>query len=90
MLTHEHAGRACVIEVDMREEQVPDVPQLEPLLVQSVLQGADVRGRSAVEERRTVDRLEEVRRDHPLGSLMVEVDRRRHAAMLLRPRSDPP
>ncbi len=75
MLAHEHARRAGVVEVDVAQQQVPDVGELQPARGQPGLQRLDRRARAAVEQRRPVVRLEEVRRDRPLRAVMVQVDR---------------
>ena len=75
VLADEHARRACVVEVDVREQQVPDVAQLEPALGQARLQRGNAGGGAAVVERETVVRLEQVAADHPLAAEVQEVDR---------------
>ena len=60
VLAHEHAGRARVVEVDVREEQVPEVAQLETALGQARLQLVDAGGGPAVEQRGPVVGLDEV------------------------------
>ena len=75
MLAHERARGARVVEVDVREQQVADVGQRETVRGQPVLQPRDADRRPAVEERRTVVRLEDVDADDLLGRLVVEVDR---------------
>jgi len=60
---HENAGGACVVEVDVREEQVPEVAQLETALGQARLQLVDAGGGPAVEQRGPVFGLDEVRAD---------------------------
>ena len=74
VLAHEHARGARVVEVDVREEQVPDVGEVEPALGEAGLQVRDGGGRAAVEERRAVLRLEQVAADDA-RRLVVEVDR---------------
>src|SRR3954471_106424 len=81
MLTHEEAGCSGVVEVDVREQQVPDVLQLESPFVQLLSQRVYAGGRPAVEERRPLGRLQKVGADHPLAAQVEEVERlRRHAA----------
>ena len=75
VLAHERARGARVVEVDVREQQVADVGQGETVRGQPVLQPRDADRRPAVEERRTVVRLEDVGADDLLGRLVVEVDR---------------
>jgi hypothetical protein len=48
VLTHEPARGACVVEVDVREQQVPQVLQLEPALGQPDLEFGDAAGRPTV------------------------------------------
>ena len=82
VLSYQHSGGARVVEVDVREQQMPDVRELEPALREPRLQVRDPRGRAAVEERRPVLRVENVRGDDP-RRLVVEVDRlEAHAAIL--------
>ena len=37
VLAHEHSGCACMVEVDVRQKQMPDISKLEPALAQSGL-----------------------------------------------------
>jgi len=54
MLAHEHAGRACVVEVDVTEQEMPHVRELHALRIETALQRGDRRRRSAVEQRGAV------------------------------------
>ena len=56
MLADERARRAGVVEMDVREEQMPDVGELEPTLGEPGLQVLDAGRRAAVEERGAVVR----------------------------------
>src|SRR5438552_3848819 len=86
MLPDEDASRAGVVEVDVREQEVADVGEREAALAEPFLQPLDSGGRPAVEERRTVLRVEQIGPDYSGGSLVPEVDRLgRHRAMLLAP-----
>ena len=58
MLAHDHAGGARVVEVDVREEQVPDVGELEAPLGEPRRRARERRGRAAVEEGGTVGRVD--------------------------------
>src|ERR671933_2265840 len=82
MLAHEYARGARVVEVDVREEEMANVAEREPALLEPRLQRRDARGGAAVEQRRPVVRPQEVRADHTRGAEVVEVERmeRRHAA----------
>src|SRR3954470_426241 len=81
MLAHEETRGSGVVEVDVREEQMPDVLQLEAPFAQALPQHADAGRRPAVEQRRSLRRLQEVDADHPLAAEVEEVERRRrHAA----------
>src|SRR5262249_19051599 len=84
VLAHEHARRARVVEVDVREEQVPDVAEHEPTLAQPLLQLGNARRRPAVEEGQTALRLEQVDADDAVAAEMKKVERLRHAGGQLR------
>jgi hypothetical protein len=86
VLAHEHAGGAGMIEVDVAEEQVPDVLQGEPEPVQSFLEPRNTGGRAAVEERRPVVGVDEVAADDALDAAVVEVDQFGDPAILARER----
>ncbi len=62
VLADEDARGAGVVEMDVRQEEVPQVAQLEPAFAQPGLERADARGRAAVEQRRAVFRLDARRR----------------------------
>ena len=82
VLSHEHAGRSRVVEMDVREQEMLDLRQVEPALREPGLEMGDGRRRAAVEEGRPVARLEQVAADDA-GCLVVEVDRRgRHPPIL--------
>ncbi len=76
MLTDEDTRGTGVVEVDVREEEVPDVGQLQTVPGEAILQGGDAGRRPAVEERRPIVRLQQVAGDDSLR-LVVEVDRPR-------------
>jgi hypothetical protein len=77
-----------VIEMDVREEEVADVAQVEPAPAQSGLERFDARGRPALEERRAVLGVEQVRADDALGVSVAKVDRRHvHAPIVTAPPS---
>ena len=59
-----------VVEVDVREQQVPDVVQ-----VDGVAQTLEARRGAAVEERRPFRGVDLVDADHALETLVAEVDR---------------
>ena len=75
MLAHEHARGAGVVEVDVREQQVAHVVQFEPAQTQALLQHGHAGGGPAVEERRSLGRLQQVDADHPLAAEVQEVER---------------
>ena len=74
VLADECPGRAGVVEVDVAEQQVPDVGQREAAVGEARLQRVDRRRGAAVEERRPVVGVEQVARDDPLAAEVVEVD----------------
>ncbi len=83
MLADERPRSPCVVEVDVREEQMADVLQLEALFGEAGLERLDRRGRPAIEERRTVVRVHDVDADDALEALVHQVDgRERHAGSL--------
>jgi hypothetical protein len=59
-----------MVEMDVGEEEMPDVVQLEPVCAQTVLERGDACRRAAIEESRAVLCLEEVNADHALGALV--------------------
>ena len=75
VLADEHAGGAGMVEVDVREQQVPHVLQLEPALGEARLQLGDADRGPAVEERRPIRGLEQVAADHPLPAEVAQVER---------------
>jgi len=80
MLAHERARGTCVVEVDVREQEVADVLELEPAGREAFLQRRDAGGRAAVVEDRAVGRVDHVAADGTLEAAEVQVDRvrRRH------------
>ena len=78
MLAHDRPGCTCVVEVDMGEEQMPDLPQLQASLAEPLLEPRQRRRRPAVEERRAVARLEHVHADRVLEPEELEIDRLVH------------
>ena len=64
-----------MVEVDVREQEVPEVLQLEAACAQALLQPRQGRRRPAVEEGRAVPSVEQVDADRALGGAEVEVDR---------------
>src|SRR5262245_9491369 len=75
VLAHEHAGRARVIEVDVREQQMTDVFQGEAALGQPLPKRLGTRRRPAVEERRALGRVEQIAPDHALVAEVEEIER---------------
>ena len=82
MLAHEHARGARVVEVDVAEQQVADVAEREPAPCEARLQRVDRRRRPAVEERRAVVGVEQIRGDGALVAEVVEIDQLGHGGML--------
>src|SRR5207237_1412341 len=74
VLLHDRAGRARVVEVDVREQQVPDVRQLDAAVAQRLLQPRQRRRGAAVEEQRPVGAVEDVDADRALHAAKVEVN----------------
>src|SRR4051812_22392156 len=70
----ERARRAGMVEVDVREQQVPDVGQLEPVRRESRVERLGRRAGAGVEERRPVVGLDEVHADRARAAAEVEVD----------------
>ena len=66
---------AGVVEVDVREQQVPDVLEGQPALGEAGLQRADRRRRPAVEQREAVVGLDDVDADDAVEAEVHEVDR---------------
>jgi len=64
-----------MVEVDVRQEQVPHVGELEPVCAKAGAKRLDGGGRPAVEERRPVGGLDHVDADHALVAEVPEVDR---------------
>lgn len=74
MLADEDACGSRVVEVDVAEEEVADVRESQAVGRETLLEVRDARCGAAVEERRTVRGVEEVARDDPLGTPVVEID----------------
>jgi hypothetical protein len=74
VLPDEGARSAGVVQVDVAEQEVPDVGQREPAGREPPFEGSDVGRRAAVEQREAVVRLEQVATDDPLGAEVVEID----------------
>jgi hypothetical protein len=70
----EDAGGAGMVEVDVAEQEVPDVRERQAALFEPSLERGDAARGPAVEEREAVVGLEEVAPDDVLGALVVEVD----------------
>ncbi len=64
-----------MVEVDVRQEEVPDVSQLQAALREAGAECRECRGRSAVEECKTVVRLDDIAADAVRDALVVKVDR---------------
>ena len=83
VLANERARGPCVVEVDVREEQVPDVGELEATLGKPRLQRRFARRRPAVEERRPLLCLDDVDPDDLLSTEVEQVDRLGRHMMIL-------
>ena len=75
MLAGERAGGACVVEMDVRQQQVLDLAELAAALGQPTLQRGDAGRRPAIEERETASGLDEIDADRPGSARMDEIDR---------------
>jgi len=75
----EGAGGSCVVQVDVRQQEVADVLGHEPLLGEARFEPAETGGRPAVNERRLVAR-EEVGRNDPRAPEVLQVDQNRRQA----------
>src|SRR5437764_1303975 len=64
-----------MVEVDVREEEMPQVAELEPVFAERLVEARDAGRWPAVEERWPVVGLEQVGADDPLGALEAEVER---------------
>jgi hypothetical protein len=82
MRADEDAGPACMIEMDMADEEVADVGKRKATLCEAVYEGRQVRGRTTIEERRPVVGLEEIRADDAFGTEVAEIDQVGDPAML--------
>jgi hypothetical protein len=69
----ESAGRAGVVEVDVRQDEVAEVLDRESLPGEAFLERAQARRGAAIDQRRLVTG-EEVGRDHPRAPEVLEVD----------------
>ena len=75
MFPHEYARRARVVEVNVAEEEMPDVCETQAALAEACLQRLDAGSRAAVEQRRPVVGFDQVGADDPVASEVVEVER---------------
>ena len=71
----QRAGRPGVIEVDVGEEEVPDLGEREAAPIEGREPRRHGRRRAAVEERRPVARLDQVAADRPVDAGVEEIDR---------------
>ena len=74
VVAHDRARGARVVEVDVREQQVPDVVEVEPTVGEPRLERRERRRRPDVEQGRAVVRLERVRGDAALDPGVQQVD----------------
>jgi phthiocerol/phenolphthiocerol synthesis type-I polyketide synthase E len=75
VLADEQAGSSCVVEMEVRQEQMPYVAHREASCLETSPQHGDGRGRTAIDEPRSVRRLDDVRAHHALAAAVQEVDR---------------
>src|SRR4051812_28109757 len=75
VLADEHARGACMVEVDVGEQQVADVREREPTLCEARLQRGDAGRRPAIVQREPVTRLQQVAADHALAAEVAQVER---------------
>jgi hypothetical protein len=73
VLAGEEARRACMVEVDVREQQVAEVPDSETVFRQAGLQRIDAGRRSTIDQRRLAAG-QQVGRDDPGVTEEVEVE----------------
>ena len=73
MLAHEDARRTRVVEMDVREDEMVNVLQRQPIGGQPPLQRLDAGRRAAVDDRR-LGPFDEVRGDHLPVTEMEEID----------------
>jgi hypothetical protein len=74
ILSHERPGRAGVIEMDMREQDVPHIPHRHALLLERPLQVFDRGRRTWIDERNAGRAVQNRRRDDFRDAEKVEVD----------------
>jgi hypothetical protein len=74
--TDERAGRSRMVQVDMRENQVAEILDGEPVLGEASLERCETGDRAAVDERGLLA-LEQVRRDDPGAPEMLQVEQLR-------------
>ena len=71
---HDRAGRACVVEVDVGQQEVAQIGELDAVLAETLDQPRERRGRSPVLQRETLVRLDQVHADRFLPAVEVQVD----------------
>jgi hypothetical protein len=72
--SHEDAGAAGVVEMDVAEEQVTDVGERQVSTMKAVDECRERSGRPAVEERPSIVRLDDVAADDALGAEVMKVN----------------
>ena len=73
VLADEGAGRAGMVEMDVREQEVAELPDLEPVLGEPCPERVQAARRPAVDQRGLVAR-EQVGADHALAAEVLEVE----------------
>jgi hypothetical protein len=73
VLSNQSAGRAGVIEMDVRKQDGVDVANGEPALRETVAQRAERRSRTRIDDSRRVS-LQETRGDSPWPATEAEID----------------
>ena len=74
VVPHERSGGTRMVEVDVAEEEMPDVGQGDAAVRQAFLERGNRACRAAVEEGEAVAGLEEIAADDAVRAEVVEVD----------------
>jgi hypothetical protein len=73
MSAHERSGRARMVEMDVRQNEMTEIAQLQAVGGETVIEGGNARGRAAVDERGLVA-LEQVGGDDARPPEVEQVD----------------
>jgi hypothetical protein len=63
-----------MIEVDVRQQQRPDIPQRQAALAETVLERGQTRGRTGIDQRHAVGSRQHRGCDYPLAAAEAKVD----------------